>query len=85
MLHGAIDTPIMNHLKKSECITSKIRATTIKGLDEEAYQALQALVLAESLACKLYPVQYDDILWRRLNRALPTQGMHPTAQKPLRQ
>lgn len=67
-LHGAIDTPIMKHLKKSKGAGRTIRATTIKGLDEEAYQALQSLVLAESLACKLHPVQYDDYWWRELNR-----------------
>ncbi len=67
-LHGAIDTPIMKHLKKAKPDSSRVRATTIKGLDEEAYQALQAMLLAESHQEKLNPVQYDDILWRRLNR-----------------
>ena len=43
-------------------------ATTIKGLDREAYQDLQSQLFAESLACKLHPVQYDDILWRSLSR-----------------
>ena len=53
---------------------SKERATTIKELDEEAYQALQSLLAKcqadsspESLR-NLHPVQYDDIFWRRLNR-----------------
>jgi hypothetical protein len=67
-LHGAIDMAIMKHLKKARCARGKIRATTIKKLDEAAYQALQSLLLAESFARKLQPVQYDDILWRRLNR-----------------
>src|SRR6202035_3554441 len=44
-LHGAIDTAIMKHLKKSNRTGNKIRATTIKGLDKEAYQALQLVLL----------------------------------------
>ena len=67
LLHGAIDTPILGHLKKSNA-TGKIRATTIKGLDQEAYLDLQSQLFAESRARKLYPVQYDDILWRSLSR-----------------
>jgi hypothetical protein len=70
-LHGAIDTPIMEHLKKSKPGCTTIRATTIKGLDEEAYRALQAVLLAQSHEERLNPVQYDDILWRRLNRRPP--------------
>lgn len=69
-LHGAIDTPILKHLKKS----SKVSATTIKGLDEEAYRALQTVLLAESHASEMHPVQYDDILWRRLNRVGAIEG-----------
>ena len=67
-LNGAVDTPIMKALKKSKYATATIRATTIKGVDVTAYQALQALVLAESRARKMHPVQYDDIMWRKLNR-----------------
>ena len=47
---------------------AKVLDVAIKELDEEAYQALQSLLLAESLARKLQPVQYDDISWRRVNR-----------------
>jgi hypothetical protein len=65
-LHGAIDTAIMLHLKKSNGARCNIRATTIKKLDEKAYLALQSLVLAESVDRKVHPVQYDDILWRWL-------------------
>ena len=46
----------------------KIAATTIKGLDDEAYTALQSQLCAESLARELHPVQYGDILWRKHNR-----------------
>jgi hypothetical protein len=73
----------MEHLKESKYATTTIRAATIKEVDETAYQALQSVVLAESRAGKMHPVQYDDIMWRQLNRERngPNQGMHPTAQK----
>jgi hypothetical protein len=61
-LHGAIDTPIMKYLKKAKPDMCKIRATTIKALDKEAYQALQSVLLTESHEQNLHPVQYDDIL-----------------------
>ena len=67
-LKGAIDTPIMRYLKQSKFATTTICATTIQGVDERAYHALQSVVLAESLAHKMYPVQLDDILWRKFNR-----------------
>lgn len=83
-LNGAVDTPIMKYLRKSKCTTATIRATTIKEVDETEYQALQALVLAESCARKMHPVQYDDLMWRQLNRErdAPNQGVHPSAQQP---
>ena len=71
-LHGAIDTAILKHLKTCKCAPGEIRATTIKELDEEAYQALQSLLVdsrPESLR-NLYPVQYDDILWRWFARPI---------------
>jgi hypothetical protein len=79
-LHGAVDTPIMEHLK-SECMATTIRAKTIKEVDEKAYRVLQSLVLAASIARKIHPVQYDDIMWRQLNRENnpSNQGIHVTA------
>ena len=73
-LHGAIDTPIMRHLKKCSHASARIPATTIKAVDEDTYQALQSRLLAESQAYGLHPVQYDDILWRRLNRNSATRA-----------
>jgi hypothetical protein len=67
LLHGAVDTPIMKHLK-SKYATARIPAKTIQEIDEEAYRVLQSLVLKESLSMGIYPVQYDDTVWRRLNR-----------------
>lgn len=65
LLNGAADTPIMSHLKATH---PKIRASTIKQLDRKGYLYLQSLVRAESLAHRIHPVQYDDVMWRRLNR-----------------
>ena len=70
LLNGAVDTPIMKYLKKKYA-TGTIRATTINEVDETAYEAIQSLVLTESGACKMHPVQYDDIMWRQLNRDKP--------------
>jgi hypothetical protein len=67
LLHGAVDTPIMKHLK-SKYATARIPAKTIQEIDAEAYRVLQSLVLKESLSMSIHPVQYDDIVWRRLNR-----------------
>jgi hypothetical protein len=71
-LHGAIDTPILKHLKKSERARARVRAATIKEVDEDTYQHLQSLLARksknESSNRKLHAVEYDDILWRRLNR-----------------
>jgi len=67
-LNGAVDVPIMKVLKKSKNATAPIQATTIKEVDEAAYLALQAVVVAESRVLGLHPVQYDDVMWRTLNR-----------------
>lgn len=72
-LNGAVDVPIMEELKKSEYSTTNIRATKIKEIDEGTYEALQAIVSAESRRRGLYPVQYDDIMWRTLNRIGPAE------------
>ena len=44
------------------------RSEAIVHVRREAYRALQVRLTEESLALKLHPVQYDDILFRRLNR-----------------
>ncbi|SPF39927.1 conserved hypothetical protein [Syntrophobacter sp. SbD1] len=75
-LNGAVDTAIMKSLKKSKYATAKIRATTIKEVDETLYKAIQALVHTESRALKMHPVQYDDMMWRALNRQRNEQPEH---------
>jgi hypothetical protein len=67
-LNGAVDTPILNHLKTVRCAIGSIRATTIQGIDQSTYLELQSLLLAKSGDHHMHPVQYDDVLWRQLNR-----------------
>jgi hypothetical protein len=43
----------------------------IKAVDKNIYDTLQQLIRAdikESFSNQIWPVQYDDIMWRRLNR-----------------
>ncbi len=68
MMYGAIDTPILKHLK-SEYKDRGILAATISDIDKELYLSLQDLIKREielnGDGCTM-PVQYDDIMWRRL-------------------
>jgi len=69
-LHGAIDTPIMNYLK-AKYQDVPIPATTIEQIDEHIYRSLQILIardIRDSFRDNLWPVQYDDVMWQRLNR-----------------
>lgn len=69
-LHGAVDTPILEHLK-AKYPDAKVMASTIEKVDKRAYATLQELVfrnVRESFDGNILPVQYDDIMWRRLNR-----------------
>ena len=75
-LNGAIDTPILRHLfKKLEDIYRESFPPhylwTIKMLDKEDYDLLQKVIrqdIRDSFKDKLSPVQYDDIMGRRLDR-----------------
>jgi len=73
-LNGAIDTPILRHLfKKLEDIYGRSYSRhlwTIKTIDKEDYDLLQKLIrqdIRDSFNDNVLPVQYDDIMWRRLN------------------
>ena len=66
-LNGAVDTPMMKYLKKKYA-TASVRATTINEVDATTYQTIQSLVLTESGARKMHAVQYDDMMYRQLNR-----------------
>ncbi|NBB07164.1 hypothetical protein [Pseudomonas monteilii] len=70
VLHSAIDNPIM-HFLKSRYPLIKIEARTIETLEMQEYKTLQSLIInhiEEEFNSNIFPVQYDDIMWRRLNR-----------------
>jgi hypothetical protein len=75
LLNGAIDTPILRHLlgmvKTDDGKGLTPRLWNIKAVDRDTYDTLQKLIrsdIADSFAGQIWPVQYDDIMWRRLNR-----------------
>ncbi|MGD9076463.1 MAG: hypothetical protein PVJ69_14695 [Desulfobacteraceae bacterium] len=75
-LNGAIDTPILRHLFKNlEDIYRKSYPPhylwTIKMIDKEDYDLLQKVIrqdIRDSFGDNILPVQYDEIMGRRLNR-----------------
>jgi hypothetical protein len=75
-LNGAIDTPILRHLfKKLEDIYRESYPPhylwTIKMIDKEDYDLLQKVIrqdIRDSFDDNILPVQYDDIMGRRLIR-----------------
>jgi len=75
-LNGAIDTPILRLLyKKLEDIYRKSYPPhylwTIKMIDKEDYDLLQKVIrqdIKDSFDDNISPVQYDDIMGRRLDR-----------------
>ena len=75
-LNGAIDTPILRHLFKTlEDIYRKSFPPhylwTIKMIDKKDYDLLQKVMrqdIRDSFDDNILPIQYDDIMGRRLNR-----------------
>jgi hypothetical protein len=74
-LNGTIGTRILRHLfKKLDDIYGKSyppHLWTIKMISKEDYDLLQKVIrqdIRDSLDDTISPVQYDDIMWRRLNR-----------------
>jgi hypothetical protein len=69
-LNGAVDTPIMKHLK-SKFKEPPISATTIEEVDKKTYKMLQSFITIDIRENRnnIHPVQYDDIKWYELNRA----------------
>ena len=76
MLNGAIDTAILRHLfKKLEDIYRKSCPPrylwTIGMMGKEDYDLLQKVIrqdIRDSFDDNILPVQYDDIMGRRLDR-----------------
>jgi len=74
-LNGVIDTPILLHLfKKLEDMYGESSSPrylwTIKMIDRENYDLLQKVIrqdIRDSFDGNISPVQYDDIMGRRLN------------------
>lgn len=69
-INTAIDTPILNHLKRS-FPGEHISAKTVEQIDESTYNKLQELIrldIKKKFNNDILPTQYDDIMWYRLNR-----------------
>ena len=70
MLHAAVDTLMMRNIRK-DYPNEKIKAKTIEGVSKSEYVALRKLVaknIEDEFDNQIIPVQYDDIMWYRLNR-----------------
>jgi hypothetical protein len=69
-LHGAMDTAMMKYLTQKFPETP-VRSTTVEQVDEKTYAVLKGLVardIKERFHDEILPVQWDDIVWRGLNR-----------------
>lgn len=60
LLHAAIDTAMMGRLGV---------VATLHDIDRSAYADLQDRVFQELGDSKIHPVQWDDVIWRRLARS----------------
>ncbi|MEE4352754.1 MAG: hypothetical protein V2J25_07780 [Desulfatiglans sp.] len=76
-LNGAIDTPILRHLFKKladiyrESFLPPHYLWTIKMIEKEDYNLLQKVIrqdIRDSFDDNILPVQYEDIMGRRLDR-----------------
>jgi hypothetical protein len=70
-LNGAIDTPIMEDLKKRYSPAILSQTNTIESIDRQTYEELQKLIrddIRKAFNNEIFAVQYDDIKWRELNR-----------------
>jgi hypothetical protein len=62
MLNAGLDTPMMKDLDPTNA------KDTIQEVDRAEYERLQGVVAARIAGSGLHPVQYDDVMWRRLQR-----------------
>jgi hypothetical protein len=70
LLHAGIDTKMMKALKE-DYPEANIQAETIEAISKSDYVSLQNLVvkhIEDKFQNQIMPVQYDDIMWYRLNR-----------------
>lgn len=67
-LNGAIDTKILKKIKPKSKNSLLTKVKTIADIDKGDYKELQEILNNKSIKCKMFPVQYEDVLWRKLNR-----------------
>lgn len=70
-LNGAIDTLILGDFKKRYNSLIISQTSTIENIDKVKYEELQKMIrtdIEKSFNGEIFPVQYDDIKWRELNR-----------------
>jgi len=70
MLHSAVDTLMMENLKK-KYPNENIKAETIQAVSKSDYAVLQKMVkqhIEDEFDKTILPVHYDDIMWYLLNR-----------------
>jgi hypothetical protein len=70
MLRGALDNNVVQHLigKFPEV---GVRSNNLEDIDRNKYEQLQSLVVKDvqgDFHSEIFPVQYDDIMFRRFNR-----------------
>jgi len=83
-LNAAVDTRMMRHLKNNvlDKEAMSISATAIEDVDKRTYTILQKLVrkdIKRSYSGKIYPVQWDDIVFRKLNNKDNKNRVYPPA------
>lgn len=70
MLHSAIDTRMLENLKK-KYPKENVKAETIQAVCRSDYAVLQKMVrqhIEDEFDNAILPVHYDDIVWYQLNR-----------------
>ena len=71
-LNAAVDTKMMAELKKQYPKDAESWPTTLKEMNDCTYVSIQATVrkfIDERPDSRLMPVQFDDMLWKKLNRS----------------
>jgi hypothetical protein len=70
LLHAAVDTPMMMELEK-DFPDANLKAKTIAAVGKTDYVTLRKLVMRhidKKFGNQILPVEYEDIMWYRLNR-----------------
>jgi hypothetical protein len=70
LLNCAIDTPLLNYLITTFPLEG-ISPRTVEKIDRNTYVRLQEFIredIREKFNNEILPVQYDDIMWYKLNR-----------------